>query len=101
VLERPVPAEDLFGALTNAIRINEARHRQQAQSKQVAVRLARLSSGEGAVLALRAQGLPHRKIAERLIISPRTVEVYKDRTMEKLHCRTLADVVLIGASTAV
>jgi two-component system, LuxR family, response regulator FixJ len=100
VLERPVPDEDLLGALTNAIRIDEARHRQQAQSNQVAERLARLSSRERAVLALLAQGLPHREIAERLIISPRTVEVYKARMMEKLQCRTLADVVLIGANAA-
>jgi two-component system response regulator FixJ len=41
--------------------------------------------------------LQHREIAERLAISPRTVEVYKARMMEKLQCRTLAEVVRLGA----
>jgi DNA-binding NarL/FixJ family response regulator len=39
-------------------------------------------------------------IAERLSISPRTVEVYKARMMEKLQCRTLAEVVRAGAGLA-
>lgn len=48
------------------------------------------------VLDLLAEGLQHREIAERLSISPRTVEVYKARMMDKLGCRTLADVMRIG-----
>jgi DNA-binding NarL/FixJ family response regulator len=47
---------------------------------------------------LLSNGLQHRDIAERLQISPRTVEVYKARMMEKLHLRTLAEVVRFGAA---
>jgi two-component system response regulator FixJ len=39
------------------------------------------------------EGLSHREIAARLTISPRTVEVYKARMMEKLQCRSLAELI--------
>lgn len=48
------------------------------------------------MLELLAEGLQNREIAERLEISPRTVEVYKAKMMEKLRCRNLADVVRFG-----
>ena len=43
-----------------------------------------------------ARRLAPYRIATRLEISPRTVEVYKARMMEKLQCRTLADIVRVG-----
>ena len=52
---------------------------------------------EREVLNLLAEGLQHRDIAERLQISPRTVEVYKARMMEKLHMRSLAEMVRLGS----
>jgi RNA polymerase sigma factor (sigma-70 family) len=97
-LEKPVDDEVLVDVLRNAIRIDEERHRANTESAQTAARLARLTSRERDVLELLAQGLQHREIAERLAISPRTVEVYKARMMEKLQCRTLADVVRIGTN---
>jgi RNA polymerase sigma factor (sigma-70 family) len=97
-LEKPVDDEVLLDVLHNAIRIDEERHRTNTENAQTAARLARLTSRERDVLELLAQGLQHREIAERLAISPRTVEVYKARMMEKLQCRTLADVVRIGTN---
>ena len=52
------------------------------------------------VLLLIAEGLQNREIGERLGISPRTVEVYKARMMEKLQCRSLADAVRISLEWA-
>jgi two-component system, LuxR family, response regulator FixJ len=98
-LEKPVDDDVLIDVLLNAIRIDEERHRTQTQRAQMSARLSRLTSRERAVLELLAEGLQHREIAERLTISPRTVEVYKARMMEKLDCRTLAEVVRIGTET--
>ena len=95
-LEKPVDDDVLIDVLINAIRIDEARHRAQEQRAHTAARLGRLTSREREVLELLADGLQHREIAERLNISPRTVEVYKARMMEKLQCRTLAEIVRIG-----
>lgn len=95
-LEKPVDDEVLIDVLENAIRVDSQRHRAQVQRAEVISRLSRLTSRERDVLDLLADGLQHREIAERLAISPRTVEVYKARMMEKLHCRTLADIVRLG-----
>jgi len=95
-LEKPVDDDVLVDVLMNAIRIDAARHRAQLQRAESAARLDRLTARERDVLDFLAEGLQHREIAERLAISPRTVEVYKARMMEKLHCRTLADVIRFG-----
>jgi RNA polymerase sigma factor (sigma-70 family) len=95
-LEKPVDDDVLVDVLMNAIRIDEERHRVNVQRTQLAAMLDQLTSRERAVLDLLADGLQHRDIAERLAISPRTVEVYKARMMAKLQCRTLAEIIQIG-----
>jgi len=99
-LEKPVEDAVLLDVLRNAIRLDAERH-SAAQAQAVAAeRLARLTPRERDVLRLLAQGNQLREIAVRLEISPRTVEVYKARMMEKLGCRTLADVVRVGSELA-
>lgn len=95
-LEKPVDDDVLLDVLRHAIRIDDEHHRARARRADTEVRLARLTPRERDVLELLAEGLQHREIAERLSISPRTVEVYKARMMEKLQCRTLAEIVRIG-----
>lgn len=92
-LEKPVNDEVLVEVLQNAIR--EDIHRHDAQSAEDALhsRLARLTPREREVLDLLVEGLSQREIAARLNISPRTVEVYKARMMEKLQCRSLAELI--------
>ncbi|MEO8018622.1 MAG: response regulator [Pseudomonadota bacterium] len=96
-IEKPVNDDILLDVLLNAIRIDEERHRQQHRRTEVVALLERLTPRELAVLKLLTEGLQHRDIAARLDISPRTVEVYKARMMEKLQCRTLAEIVRMGA----
>jgi RNA polymerase sigma factor (sigma-70 family) len=96
-LEIPVDDDVLIDVLKNAIRLDEERHKASTQHAETNARLERLTPRERAVLDLLAEGLQHREIAERLAISPRTVEVYKARMMEKLQLRTLADVIRFGA----
>ena len=95
-LEKPVDDAVLMDVLSNAIRLDAEQRAVSDQRTQVSVLLDRLTSRERAVLELLSAGLNHRDIAGQLAISPRTVEVYKARMMEKLQCRTLADVVRIG-----
>jgi RNA polymerase sigma factor (sigma-70 family) len=95
-LEKPVDDDVLIDVLRNAIRLDDERYAAQVQRTETVTRLSRLTMREREVLDLLADGLQHREIAERLAISPRTVEVYKARMMEKLQCRTLAEVVRLG-----
>ena len=96
-LEKPVNDELLIDVLTNAIRLDETHWRLAQRREETRSRINRLTSRERDVLKALAEGLQHREIAEKLDISPRTVEVYKARMMEKLQCRTLAEVVRLGA----
>jgi len=96
-LEKPVDDDVLIDVLRNAIRLDEERHRVVAERTDTLERLNRLTPREREVLNLLAEGLQHRDIAERLQISPRTVEVYKARMMEKLHMRSLAEMVRLGS----
>lgn len=96
-LEKPVNDEVLIDVLTNAIRLDETHWRLSQRREETRSRVNRLTSRERDVLNALADGLQHREIAEKLAISPRTVEVYKARMMEKLQCRTLAEVVRLGA----
>ena len=52
-----------------------------------------MCSSDLEILTLLAAGHQNRQIAAQLGISPRTVEVHKARIMEKLGCRSLADLI--------
>lgn len=52
-----------------------------------------LSERERQVLALTAEGYSAQEIGERLILSPKTVETYRERAMQKLGLRRRADLV--------
>ena len=56
-------------------------------------RLARLSTREREVLQLLAEGRTGGEIAERLSLSPKTVETYRARLVEKLGIRDVAGLV--------
>ena len=99
-LEKPVDEHVLVDVLTNAIREDANRHAVANAATSARDRLQRLTPREAEVLRLLADGLQHREVAERLSISPRTVEVYKARMMEKLQCRSLAEVVRLAIESA-
>ncbi len=95
-LEKPIEDTVLLDVLTNAIRVDAERHNAAAAVAATAGRLDRLTPREREVLQLLARGLQNREIAAELTISPRTVEVYKARMMEKLQCRSLAEAIRIS-----
>ncbi len=92
-LEKPVDDDLLLEVLRNAIAHDAqmaVRHRETDERR---ARIDRLTPREREVLAGLGRGMQNREIADWLSISPRTVEVYKARMMEKLGCENLADVV--------
>jgi DNA-binding NarL/FixJ family response regulator len=58
--------------------------------------LQRLSSRERQVLQLLAEGMGIAEIASRLALSPKTVETYRARMIEKLEVRDLASLVKLA-----
>lgn len=97
-LEKPVD-EAQFVAAIDAAFCRETNQRAQVDRiESLQIRLARLTLRERQVMELAAEGRNHREIAEALGISPRTVEVYKARMMEKLQMRNLSELIrlLVG-----
>ena len=92
-LEKPVDDVMLLDVLRNALRADHERRVATTARSTTDQRLERLTEREREILALIAAGHQNRDIAAQLGISPRTVEVHKARIMEKLECRTLAELI--------
>lgn len=100
-LEKPFDDEGPIAAIETAFRREEERvGARDLQARQSEVWSA-LTGRERDVASLVVQGLGNRDIAEKLGISPRTVEVHKARIMDKVGARNLADLIRLagGSST--
>jgi len=96
-IEKPVDDAVLVDVLHGAIAHDAASHQSLAVEQTRRERFGRLTTRERDVARLFTQGMQNREIAAELGISPRTVEVYKARMMEKLDCRNLAEVLRVIA----
>jgi two-component system response regulator FixJ len=96
-LEKPVDHQMLLQVVRRSLSLDEQRVHVATQLEEVRRKLARLSVREKEVMKHLILGHQHREIAADLGISPRTVEVYKARMMEKLGARSLADLIRLGA----
>lgn len=95
-LEKPIDDALLRATIEAALaRDHEARDRARRRAAWQD-RLARLTPREREVLGLVVHGRHNREIAATLHISPRTVEVYKARVMDKLQVDRLPDLIRIA-----
>jgi FixJ family two-component response regulator len=92
-LEKPVDDAMLLEVLHNALRVDRERRAAVTARTSSDRRMERLTDREREILALIAAGHPNRDIAAQLGISSRTVEVHRARIMEKLECRSLAELI--------
>ena len=92
-LEKPIDEDILIDVIRHALDEDASQHNKRVEKDEKRERIASLTTRELQVMTLLGRGLQNREIAVSLSISPRTVEVYKSRMMEKLHCETIADVV--------
>lgn len=96
-LEKPVDNEILLEVVQHAVEAHRGRRMAAAEVRRRRQKLERLTPRERQVMDLVSAGRAHRDIAVQLGISPRTVEVYKSRLMEKLQARTIAELVRLAA----
>jgi len=100
-IEKPVDNDRLVELVGTAITKDAAQAQQQAQAALLAARLQRLTQREREVMQRVLAGRHNREIAADLGISPRTVEVYKARLMDKLDVRRVADLVKLALEAQV
>jgi two-component system response regulator FixJ len=92
-LEKPIDDVLLLELVTEVMARAREATVSAAQGADLEERMARLTPREREVMELAADGLNNREIAARLAISPRTVEVYKARMMEKMQVRRLSELI--------
>jgi RNA polymerase sigma factor (sigma-70 family) len=95
-IEKPIDDALLLATIEAAAA--DARVTQAASERRVEVRrrLTRLTPREHEVMRMTVSGRHNREIALELGISPRTVEVYKARMMEKLGVDRLPDLIRLA-----
>jgi FixJ family two-component response regulator len=100
-LEKPV-ADDLLVATIDAALAQDRDARERA-SRRAALdaRLARLTPREREVFDLVVAGRHNREIAATLGISPRTVEVYKAKLLDKLQVSRLPELIRLALDAGV
>lgn len=94
-LEKPFDDQGPVAAVEAALRRERERAGAQERAQRSAALLGSLTERERDVMSLLVQGLHNVEVAERLGISPRTVEIHKARVMAKLGARNLAELIRI------
>ena len=95
-IEKPFDDEVLLRTIGAATRSSLARRSQVEREARFARDLGRLTVREREVLGHVLAGRHNREIAALLGISPRTVEVYKARIMDKLNVDRLPDLIRLA-----
>jgi FixJ family two-component response regulator len=95
-LEKPID-DALLSATIDAALGRDASSRVESERSAILRQcVARLTRRERQVLAAIIEGRHNREIAAELGISPRTVEVYKARLMDKLQIDRLAELIRLA-----
>lgn len=92
-LTKPFQEGELLDRVRAAIEHYHARRRHRLELQQVQGRIDACTPRERDVMRLLARGLPNKRIAEELGISPRTVEIHRAHLMEKMAADSLPSLV--------
>jgi len=100
-LSKPVPAKVLIAAIRAAIEQQEATRRAHGDADAIRERLASLTPREREVLEALAAGKLNKQIAGDLGVVEQTVKFHRARIMERMHAKTVAELMHIAARAGV
>lgn len=92
-IEKPFDEKRLLVAIQAAVDKGRRRDDEHEKLEELRARFNSLSVRQGQVMELAAAGLSKKEIAERLTISPKTVENHRAWLMERMGARNLAELV--------
>ena len=102
-IEKPYGDAELLAAVETARKRLAGEAGAQAERDEIEARVAHLTGREKDVFDAIVTGESNKSAAQKLGISPRTVEIYRANVMEKMRARSLSDLVrmaLLRAPTA-
>jgi two-component system response regulator FixJ len=97
-VQKPFDAEALLATVEEALARSDRVRDVKAEIQEFNVRRASLTQRELEVLELLVEGLPNKRIAERLGITPRTTEHHRAAVMQKMQARTISHLVRMALS---
>jgi two-component system response regulator FixJ len=83
-LQKPFSPQTLLERIREAIEIDQGNRRQRALEEEVQQRTARLTDREREIMGFLVRGDSTKQIAQRLSISPKTVDNHRARILEKM-----------------
>jgi FixJ family two-component response regulator len=99
-IEKPVDAAALLAAVDRAYAISRDIVHERERVVGINRRLQTLTPREREVMDRIVRGATNKVVAAELGISPRTVEIYRRRVMEKMQARTLPDLVRMAEAAS-
>lgn len=91
-IEKPFDARQLLERIHDSLQAHEKIRNLQKRQALAQDKIARLTRREKQVMELLSEGSQNRAIAEKLDISPRTVEIHRARIMAKLEANSVSDI---------
>jgi two-component system response regulator FixJ len=92
-LEKPFEDEALLAAVHAALALGGATAAQDAERDELRARIGQLTAREREVFDAIVAGDSNKVAAQRLGISPRTVEIYRANVMAKMQAQSLSELV--------
>lgn len=92
-VEKPFNDQDLLDRIQKAIAFDAGRRGKEALRAQLRALFASLTPREREVLDLVVEGMSNKAVANTLGLSAKTVEVHRAKVMEKMHARSISDLV--------
>jgi FixJ family two-component response regulator len=100
-LTKPVLDDDLLAAIRQAFEKGQALREARAELADIERRLAMLTPREREVLAHIVSGRLNKQVAADLGTVEKTIKVHRARVMEKMHVRSLAELVRLAERAGV
>jgi RNA polymerase sigma factor (sigma-70 family) len=94
-LSKPFREQDLLDAIGQGLRRDETERRSQHALAQLQDRFETLSSREREVALRVVKGLLNKQVAADLGLSEMTIKVHRRNAMDKMHARSLPELVLM------
>ena len=92
-LQKPFRDQDLLDRIQRAIAKDAEVRKSLGEHERINAHLSELTPREREVLDLLTQGLQNKSIAQKLSVSPRTIEIHRARILKKLGVKSVADLV--------